>query len=110
MREYRTAKGLAEPTETGSRRGSSGAPPEWIAAFKGGPATAGNFLNAANCSEAIALAGAAIRYSRKIFNEDRCAPALLWDAGTMQFTNAAEANPYLRREYRDGWQVTSAEA
>src|SRR5262249_52731918 len=71
--DYRPAKGLPEPGETASRRGGSTAPPEWIAAFKGGPATAGTFRNAANCSEAIALAGAAIRYSRKIFNEDHCA-------------------------------------
>jgi len=110
MQAYRTAKGLPEPAETGGRRGTSAAPPEWIAAFKGGTATAGSFQNAANCSEAIALAGAAIRYSRKIFNEDRCAPALLWGAETMQFTNAAEANACLRREYRDGWQLTSVEA
>jgi predicted dehydrogenase len=109
MRDYRTAKGLPEPQGTERRRGGGGAPPEWIAAFKGGPATAGNFLNAANCSEAIALAGAAIRYSRKVFNEDHCAPALLWDAQAMEFTNAAEANPYLRREYRDGWTLTSPE-
>jgi len=109
MRDYRTAKGLPEPEGSGSRRSGSAAPPEWIAAFKGGPASAGNFLNAANCSEAIALAGAAIRYSRKIFNEDHCAPALSWDAATMQFTNAAEANACLRRDYRDGWQLTNAE-
>ena len=35
---------------------------------------------------------AAIRYSRKIFNEDRCAPALLWDREGMKFTNIPEAN------------------
>ena len=76
--------------------------------MKGGPASAGNFLNAANCSEAIALAGAAIRYSRKIFNENHCAPALQWDRENMKFTNAAEANQFLNRQYRDGWQLTSA--
>jgi predicted dehydrogenase len=107
MREYRTARGLPEPQGTESRRGPGGPPPEWIAAFKGGPATAGSFLNAAACSEAIALAGAAIRYSRKVFHADECAPALLWNAEAMEFTNAAEANPYLRREYRDGWTLTS---
>jgi hypothetical protein len=68
----------------------------------------GNFLNAANCSEAIALAGAAIHYSRKIFNENRCAPALLWDQEGMKVTNIPEANEYLTRNYRDGWKLTSA--
>ena len=109
MREYRTAKGLPEPQGTGPRGGRAATPPEWIAAFKGGPATAGSFLDAAHCSEAIALAGAAIRHSRKVFNEGHCAPALLWNAEAMEFTNAAEANPYLRREYRDGWQLASAQ-
>ena len=88
--------------------GAPGKTAEWVAAFKGGPPSAGNFLNAANCSEAIALAGAAIRHSRKIFNENHCAPALLWDQEAMKFTNVNEANPYLRREYRDGWKLTSA--
>jgi hypothetical protein len=107
MRGYRTAKGLPEPSPAESRRGPGGAPPEWVAAFKGGPATAGTFLNAASCAEAIALAGAAIRYSRRVFKAGECAPALLWNAEAMEFTNAAEANPYLRREYRDGWTLTS---
>ncbi|HXY38351.1 MAG TPA: Gfo/Idh/MocA family oxidoreductase [Vicinamibacteria bacterium] len=110
MRDYRTAKGLPEPSASETHRGGRGAePPEWVAAFKGGRATAGSFLNAASCSEAIALAGAAIRHSRTVFNEGHCAPALLWDAKAMEFSNASEANPYLRREYRDGWKLTAAE-
>jgi hypothetical protein len=76
-----------------------------VQAFKGGPASPGNFLNAANCAEAIALAGAAMRVSRKNFNEDHAVPALQWDAANMKFTNMPEANPYLYREYRDGWKL-----
>ena len=30
---------------------------------------------------------------------------VLYDAANMQFTNAAEANEYLTREYRDGWRI-----
>lgn len=109
MRDYRAAKGLTEPQAARSARGAGGGGEnEWIAAIRGGPPAPGNFLNAANCSEAIALAGATIRYSRKVFNENRCAPALLWDRDNMRFTNAADANPYLTREYRDGWKLTSA--
>ncbi len=111
MHEYRASKGIPEPTGgRGGRGGRAGGQrePEWVAAFQGGPASAGNFLNAANCSEAIAMAGAAIRYSRKIYNEDKCAPALLWDREAMRFTNANDANPYLVRNYRDGWKLTSA--
>ncbi len=61
-------KNLAETPPGRSGRGAADA--EWVAAFKGGPPSAGNFLKGANCSEVIALAGAAIRYSRKIFNEN----------------------------------------
>jgi hypothetical protein len=113
MREYRTAKGIPEPPQGGrggraGGRGPGGGEIEWVQAFKGGPASAGNFINAANCSEAIALAGVAIRYSRKIFNENRCAPALHWDQQGMKVTNIAEANQYLTRDYRDGWKLTGA--
>ena len=52
----------------------------------------GNFLNAANCSEAIALAGAAMRYSGKILKAGTCAPLLLWDKENMKFTNVHDAN------------------
>jgi predicted dehydrogenase len=102
MQAYRTAKGLSQTPPPRERSAPDAA---WVAAFQGGPPSPGNFLNAANCSEAIAMAGAAIRYSRKIFNEDHCAPALKWDKEAMKFTNAAEANPYLLREYREGWKL-----
>jgi hypothetical protein len=110
MQEYRTRKGLPQPEGDQRRRqgGGYGAEAEWLAAFKGGAASQGNFLNAANCSEAIALAGAAIRFSRKVFVPESCAPALLWDKESMKFTNIADANQYLTREYRDGWKLTSA--
>ena len=93
MQEYCAAKGLPQPQAGRGDRGGGGAggggcDAEWIAAFRGGPASAGNFLNAANCPEAIALAGAAIRHSRKMFNENRCAPQLLWDREAMKFANA----------------------
>jgi hypothetical protein len=110
MQEYRTAKGLPEPPPR--PRGGEvgiGLAADWVAAAKGGPASAGNFVNAANCAEAIALAGAAIRYSRKIFRAGNTAPALLWNAQAMEFTNASDANQYLRREYRDGWALTNGE-
>jgi hypothetical protein len=99
MREYRAGKAAPERP---ARRGDS----EWIQAFKGGEASQGNFLNAANCSEAIALAGVAMRYSRKVFHEGHTAPPLEWDAQKMKVTNIAEANAYLYREYRDGWKLT----
>ena len=110
MQDYRTAKGLPEP-QPRPRGGEAGIGlgADWVAAAKGGPASAGNFVSAANCAEAIALAQAAIRYSRKVFRANRTAPALLYDAQKMEFTNASDANQYLRRDYRDGWTLTNGE-
>ena len=101
MREYREAKNI---TQQEAKRGGSG-DNDWIQAFKGGKASAGNFQNAAACSEAIALAGIAIRYSRKYFNENRTTPPLEWDAQNMKITNIPAANEYLTREYRKGWEL-----
>jgi hypothetical protein len=109
---YRAAKGLpAAPAGRGGRGGGGGGGGEggatslWVNAFKGGPASPGNFLNAANCAETIALAGAAMRISRKNFGESKAVPALLWDAANMKFPNMPEANQYLVREYRQGWEL-----
>ncbi len=94
MQEYRAAKGIPEPQGRGGRGGSGGGgDAEWIAAFRGGPPSAGNFLNAANCSESIALAGAAIRYNRKIFNENRCAPALAVGPGRYDLHECRRCQP-----------------
>jgi hypothetical protein len=30
---------------------------------------------------------------------------LEWDSARMKVTNSAEANRYLQRKYRDGWQL-----
>jgi predicted dehydrogenase len=108
---YRAAKGLPAATAGRGGRGGGGGGGEggatglWVNAFKGGPASPGNFLNAANCAETIALAGAAMRISRKNFGENKAVPALLWDAASMKFTNNPEANQYLVREYRKGWEL-----
>jgi hypothetical protein len=109
MQDYRTAKGISEPQPRRGGEVGVGLAADWIAAAKGGPASAGNFVNGANCAEAIALAGAAIRYSRKTFRAGNAAPALLWNEKAMEFTNASDANQYLRREYRDGWKLTNGE-
>jgi hypothetical protein len=109
MQEYRAAKGLPEPQPRQRGEAGIGLAAEWVAAVRGGRASAGNFVNAANCAEAIALAGAATRYSRGIFRAEHCAPPLLWNAQAMEFTNERDANRYLRRDYRDGWTLTGGE-
>ncbi len=78
---------------------------EWVAAFKGGPPSGGNFIAAGNCAETICLGGAAVRYARTNFNEGRTTGPVEYDAQSMKFTNVTEANPYLVREYRKGWEL-----
>ncbi|MCC6391203.1 MAG: Gfo/Idh/MocA family oxidoreductase [Bryobacterales bacterium] len=70
---------------------------QWISACKGGQQSGGNFLNAWPISEAVNLYAVALRTRRK----------LLYDASTMTITNVAEANQYLAREYRKGWDPGS---
>jgi len=102
MQEYRASK--PDLAEQPKRPRGAAADAAWVQAFKGGPASPGHFLNAANCAETIALAAVAIRVSRKSFPENDL-PPLQWDAQNMKVTNIPEANQYLYREYREGWKL-----
>ncbi|MBS1828419.1 MAG: Gfo/Idh/MocA family oxidoreductase [Acidobacteria bacterium] len=66
---------------------------QWVAACKGGKQSPGSFLTASGISEAVNLYAVALRTQQK----------LRWDAAANQCTNSAEANRYLSREYRKGW-------
>jgi hypothetical protein len=81
------------PRESRRDRGRSSA---WIQAFKGGPPTCGDFLLAGPISEAFNLGAVSLRLGGK---------RLLWDAQNMRVTNLPEANKYLVREYRKGWEL-----
>ena len=94
------AGGQAAPPEPG-RRGTGGmggaeSLAAWIKAVKGGPPSPGNFLNAIQLTEAVNLHAVALRSGRK----------LKYDAATMKVTNAPEAEKYLTREYRKGWELS----
>ncbi|MBI4874327.1 MAG: Gfo/Idh/MocA family oxidoreductase [Acidobacteria bacterium] len=86
------------PPETppqGGRRTGGERENLWVPAFKGGPPSPGNFLNAAGISDAVALGTVALRAGKKI----------LFDSENMKITNVPEANKYLVREYRKGWEL-----
>ena len=68
---------------------------EWTEAVKGGPAGGTNFDYAGPLSEAVILGNVAVRLNKKIE----------WDAANLKATNAPEADKYLRREYRKGWEI-----
>lgn len=71
---------------------------QWVAACRGGQQSPGSFLNAWPISEAVNLWAVALRTGRR----------LVYDAQSMSITNIPEANKYLSREYRKGWEPASA--
>ncbi len=96
MRAYRTANNLPEPAprRRGGARGSRDA--AWISAFKGGPASYGDFQLARPLSDAVNLASISLRLGGR---------RLLWDSAAAKITNLPEANKHLTREYRKGWEI-----
>lgn len=68
----------------------------WVKAFKGGPATDGNFLLAGPISEAFNLGAISLRLGGR---------RLAWDSARQKITNLDSANRYLTRDYRKGWEI-----
>jgi hypothetical protein len=97
-REYWAAKGVAAPAATERGRGAQGGRSSvWFEAFKGGKPTYGDFLLGGPISEAFNLGAISLRLGGK---------RLLWDSENMKITNLPEANRYLAREYRKGWELS----
>ena len=67
---------------------------EWVAACKGGPAALSNFGYSGPFTEMVLLGNVAIRTGKK----------LRWDAESLTCPGTPEAERYLRREYRKGWE------
>jgi len=104
MRAYRAANNIPEPAPPQPRvRGEQDNRPRvsprdaaWIAAFKGGPASYGDFQLAGPICDAVNLAAISLRLGGR---------RLLWDSAAAKITNVPEANAFLTREYRDGWKI-----
>jgi predicted dehydrogenase len=67
---------------------------EWIEACKGGKPSLANFDYAGWTTEANHLGNVAYRAGKKLH----------WDADAMKAANAPEADKFIRREYRKGWE------
>jgi hypothetical protein len=67
----------------------------WIDAFREKKQSPGSFLLAGAISETINLGAVALRARKKV----------LYDSQKMEITNIPEANKFLRREYRPGWEL-----
>jgi len=85
----REALPLDEPSGRGARHDA------WFEAVKGGEPSPGSFADAAAITDAVNLGAVALRAGKKV----------LFDSENMKITNVAEANQYLRREYRKGWEL-----
>lgn len=70
---------------------------EWLHACKTGAPTTCNFEYAGWLTEANHLGNAAYRVGKK----------LTWDADALKATDTPEADQYIRREYRKGWDLES---
>jgi len=88
MREY---QGQKEVSEDAVERGDH----VWINAFRNRTQSPGSFLYAQAVTETILLSAVALRAGKKI----------VYDPEKMEITNLPEANKYLRREYRKGWEL-----
>jgi hypothetical protein len=67
----------------------------WIDAFKEGSQSPGTFLKARPVTETILLGGVALRAGKKV----------VYDPDKAEITNDPDANQFLTRTYREGWQI-----
>jgi hypothetical protein len=91
MREYRGPKPAIEAAGKDPLRGVT----EFVAACRGGQPSSADFRHTGPISEAFNLAAAALRVGRR----------LDYDAASMKIANVPDANQYLVREYRKGWEL-----
>jgi hypothetical protein len=67
----------------------------WIEAFKASVESPGSFLKARPVTQTILLGAVALRAGRKV----------AYDPARIAISNMEEANQYLTREYRPGWEL-----
>jgi hypothetical protein len=67
-----------------------------VEACRGNGQTAASFDYSGPLTETILLGSLATRFPKA---------TLQWNAKRLKFTNVSEANQYVRRRYRKGWEV-----
>jgi predicted dehydrogenase len=67
----------------------------WVIACQGGEPSPGSFLNAGPITDAVNLGTVALRARKKV----------IFDSAAMKITNAPDANRFLVRDYRPGWEL-----
>ena len=77
-------------------KGEDGHEQDWIRACKGGKPASSNFDISGPLSEMVLMGNLAVRFPNRL---------LLWDGAAMKVTNDADADAYVRRQYREGWKL-----
>ena len=93
------AKAYGEPPKVLPR--SPGHFEEWLQACRGGDPAGACFDFAGPLTETVLLGNIALRGQLR---EGQTQKRLIWDAEGMTFPGSPEAEQFLRREYRKGWQ------
>jgi predicted dehydrogenase len=92
MKEYE----LPEKTLERIPDGPDGHEQDWVRAIKAGTQADSNFEVSGPLSETVLMGNLAVRYPGR---------RLLWDGEKMEVTNDADANAYVKRDYREGWSL-----
>jgi predicted dehydrogenase len=82
------------PNDRGANRLSRDA--AWVASFRGGAPSYGDFQLAGPISDMMNLASISLRLGGR---------RLVWDSASAKISNVPEANKFLTREYRAGWTI-----
>ena len=92
MREFK------QPEKTLARvpGGEQGHEKDWIRSCKDGKPASSNFDHSGPLSEMVLMGNLAVRFPNR---------RILWDGEKMTVTNDADANAYVRRNYRQGWTL-----
>jgi hypothetical protein len=67
---------------------------QWINACRGGEPSSARFEEVAKLTKTVCLGNIALKFDNK----------LEWNNSKGEFTNKPDANDYLRREIREGWE------
>lgn len=83
------------PERPARERSNENANNVWINSFKNNTQSPGSFLYTGPVTETILLGGVALRARKRVE----------YDTAAMKITNVPEANKFLVREYRKGWEL-----
>ncbi|OGV67620.1 MAG: hypothetical protein A2283_07635 [Lentisphaerae bacterium RIFOXYA12_FULL_48_11] len=91
-------KDFKQPDRTLERipGGEGGHVKDWVRSCKDGKPASSNFNYSGPFAETVVMGNLAVRYPNR---------ELLWDGENMKVTNDADADSYVRRQYRDGWKL-----